>query len=138
MRILFVSTSFPRDLRTYVTGSFQRMKMFIDAIKGIARMDLLFYVPVDVDVSPSAIVSLERQLCKHWRADIRLFLCRRYKRNGLPLKWDLKVGGSLSFFRQDGHADTSYPDQVRAFEKCLDLGPDVIFVHKIASMGPTL
>src|SRR5229473_1106274 len=138
MRLLFVSTSFPRDLRTYVTGSFQRMKMFLDAIKEIAHIDLLFYVPVDVNVSPSATSAVERELCQHWAADIRLFLCPRYKSNQLPSKWNHYFAGSMNFFRQDGHADTSYPEQVQAFENCLGLMPDLIFVHKLASMCPLL
>jgi hypothetical protein len=74
MHILFVSTSFPRDLRTYVSGGFQRMRMFVDALKEIAHLDVLFYVPTDVDTSPAAVSAWERTLSQHWEADLHLFL----------------------------------------------------------------
>ena len=112
--------------------------MFVDAIKEIAQLDLLYYVPVDVDVSHSAVSALERELCRHWDADIRLFLCPRYKSSESQSKWNRYVAGSMSFFRQDGHVATSYPQQVQAFEKCLGLMPDLVFAHKLASMCPLL
>ena len=52
MRVLFVSKYFPVDFATTVHGVFQRLRMFLDAIKTIGQTDVLFYVPTDVDVSP--------------------------------------------------------------------------------------
>ncbi|RMF85105.1 MAG: glycosyltransferase, partial [Nitrospinota bacterium] len=59
-RVLFVSSYFPSNLRTLVHGTFKRMEMFIDALKAVARLDMLFYVRPDQDVSPGAIAALER------------------------------------------------------------------------------
>jgi len=44
MRILFVSRHFPEDLSIKVHGTFKRFQMFIDAIKDIAEIDLLYFV----------------------------------------------------------------------------------------------
>ncbi len=138
MRVLFVSTSFPRDLRTYVTGTFQRTKMFVDACKEIAHIDLLFYVAPDVDTSPAAIRVQECELSRYWDADIRLFFCKRYAGNGIGSKWDYYFAGIGNFFRQEGYVLTSQPQQVRALESCLGLMPDLVFVDKLVSMCPIL
>jgi len=60
MRVLLVSSRFPMDLRRYVSGVFQRMRMFVDAIKEIAELDVLFYTRPELDVSSSTISMLER------------------------------------------------------------------------------
>lgn len=138
MRVLFVSNSYPRDLRTYVTGSFQRMAMFIGAIKQIADIDLLFYVAPDVDTSPSAVSLRERELCEKWNTKIRLHLCKRHAGNGSPSKWDYYFGGMGSFCEQSGYSQTSQPEQVQALEECLRLKPDLIFVHRLSAMCPLL
>jgi glycosyltransferase involved in cell wall biosynthesis len=138
MRVLFVSNSYPRDLRTYVTGSFQRMKTFIDAIRKIADIDLLFYVAPDVDTSPGAVSLRERELCKEWDAKIRLHLCKRHTANGSLSKWDYYFAGTRTLFEQSGYAQTSQAEQVKAFESCVRLKPDIVFVHRLSAMCPLL
>src|ERR1700730_3558440 len=119
MRVLFVSNSYPRDLRTYVTGSFQRMRTFIDAVKQITDIDLLFYVAPDVDISPSAVRHREREVCKQWDAEVRLYLCNCPPGNGSLSKWYYYFTGTGSFFEQPGYVQTSQPVRVKAFENCL-------------------
>ena len=138
MRVLFVSQHLPSDLRILVHGVFKRMRMFIDAIKEIADLDMLFYVRPDMDVSPSAVSTAERALSRHWNAAIRLFLCPRFDHGGVLSKWQLYGAGAFSFFRQVGYADTSGPQQVQALEACLRHHPDAIFAHRLGSMCPLL
>src|SRR5579885_513594 len=138
MRVLFISRHFPVDLQTKIHGIYKRMQMFIDAIKDIAQLDMLFYVPPDVDVSPSSVSNLERSLSKHWDAEIRLFLCPQFKYEGRVSKWKLYGAGAFSFFKQLEYLNTSGPQQVRAFESCLCYKPDAIFVHELGSMCPLL
>ena len=138
MRVLFVSSSFPRDLRTYVSGSYQRMNLFIEAIKEVAQLDLLFYVPPDVDISASAISALERKLAQHWDADIRLFLCSRFQTSDTSSKWNDHFTKMFSFFQQESHAATSRPQQIQALESCLEHSPDLVFAYKLSSMCPLL
>ena len=138
MRVLFVTTHFPRDFRTYVYGVFQRMRLFVDAIKEIAELDFLFYVSEDIDISSSAAAVMERSLLRHWDVEARVFLCRRFdtaqklsmwKRYGLPL---------FRFFKQQGYITTSGPEQVQAFEACVQQRYDLIFVHRLSAMCPAL
>ena len=138
MRVLFVSNSYPRDLRTYVTGSFQRMRMFVDAIKHVADLDLLFYVAPDVAISPAAIRLRETELSRYWDANIRLHFCKRYAGNGQLSKRNYYLAGTGTLFGQSGYVQTSQPEQVRAFESCLNLNPDIIFVHRLSAMCPLL
>jgi glycosyltransferase involved in cell wall biosynthesis len=138
MRILFISTSFPTDLHINVNGKFQRMRMFIEAIKEIAPLDMLFYVPSATDVSPSAVSQLERSFSQYWDADLHLSLCPRFDYPKRFSKWQLYGAGAFNFFRQPGYVDTSGPQQVQAFEACLEQKPEVIFAHRLASMCPPL
>jgi glycosyltransferase involved in cell wall biosynthesis len=138
MQVLFISRHFPHDTHSLVHGVFKRMSMFIDAIKEIAHLDMLFYVRPDMDVSPSTVSALERSLSRHWNAKLRLFLCPRLTREGTPSKWRLYGAGVSSFFRQAGYMDMSGPPQVQALEACLRHKPDVVFAHRLASMCPLL
>jgi len=138
MRILFVSTYFPTDLRTKVHGVFQRMGMFVDAIKQIADIDMLFYVPSDIDTSASNVALWEHALSRHWKTNLRLSLCSRYEPAKPLSKW-LRCGASaVSFFDQPNYFQISKPPQVQALENCLRSKPDAVFVHRLAAMCPLM
>lgn len=138
MRVLFVSNSFPRDLRTNVSGKFQRMKMFVDAIKEMAHLDVLFYVSADMDTSPAAVSAWQRALSQHWEADLHLCLCRHFERSTALSPWRRYGAEMARFFAQPGYIRTSGKQQVQAFEHCLRRKPDVIFAHRLAAMCPPL
>ncbi len=138
MRVLLVSRSLPKDLRTYVSGSFQRLAVFIEAIGPIADLDMLFYVHPDTDVSPGAVAAMERSLSAHWNVDIHLSICPRSQFDERASKWERYVSPALNFFKQPGYRDTSGPRQVAAFETCLSRKPDAIFVQGLDSMCPAL
>lgn len=138
MRALFISRTFPVDLRRSVIGIFKRMEMFIDAIKACAELDMLFYVPSDVDTSPSSVSRLQETLSVHWQAAIRLTLCPRQERKRTLSRWEAYGAGALSFFRQEDYRAMSGPRQVHAFEQCLRREPDLIFAHTLGSMCPVL
>ena len=50
---------------------------FWSALKAIATLDVLFFVPpqVEVDYSPVAIATKQQELSAHWNAAINLCLC---------------------------------------------------------------
>jgi len=138
MRVLFVSESFSRDFSTAAWGTFQRMEMFIQAIKELAALDILFFVPPDVDCSRSTVSSLEETLAERWRAAIRLFLCPRRETEGQGSKWELYGRGVLGVSRQWNYRATSGPQQINALENCLRNKPNMIFAHRFSSMIPLL
>jgi glycosyltransferase involved in cell wall biosynthesis len=136
MRVLFISRHFPKNLQTDVHSTFKRIRMFIDVIKEIAQLDMLFYVSPDIDVSPSSVSELERLLSEHWNAEISLFLCPRFEEH--ISKWKLYATGAFSLFSQVGYVDTCGPRHVQALEACLSRRPDMVFVHRLGSMCPLL
>ena len=128
MRVLFISRYFPGDLRTNVQGVYKRMDMFIDTIKEVASLDILFYVPPDTDTSPYSISKLECSFSLHWNTDIRLFLCpvSMLRHRGQLYKWWFYGTGIFNFFRQLYLHDMSGSLQIQAFEDCLNRKPDAI------------
>ena len=114
------------------------MKLFVDAIKEIAQLDMLFYVRSDRDFSASAVSKLQRSISEHWEAKIRLTLCPKYEAAEPLSKWQLYGARSINFFRQSGCTTTSGARQVQAFEECLQRKPDAIFAKGLPSMCPTL
>src|SRR5437764_43784 len=122
MKVLFVSRSFPTDLRTAVSGTFQRLAMFVEALGGVADVEMLFYVRPGTDVSPSAVSAVERALCSRWSTPVRLFLCSEAEPKESSSRWRLYVKPALSFFHQ--YSETSGNQQVGAFEACLARQPD--------------
>jgi glycosyltransferase involved in cell wall biosynthesis len=117
------------------------MRMFIDGIKEIASLDMLFYVSPDMDVSPPSVSKLERSLSEYWDTNINLFLCplRGFKKKGKMTKfWFYYGAGAFSFFKQSRFISFSGPDQKKAFEDCLSRKPDAIFAHKLYAMCPLM
>lgn len=139
MHILLISTYFPVDFRTSVHGVYKRMETFIEAIKEIASLDMLFYVPTSKRHS-SMNSELEDSLSRHWNADIKLFLCPmpEYNVRSESDKWLYFGKGIYSFFNQKERREVSSEEQVRALERCLERKPDVIFAHRLSAMCPLL
>lgn len=140
MRILFISRSFPDDIRTKVHGIYKRMGMFIEALKGFAELDMLFYVSSDSTFSTSQIKDLESSFSHHWNSNINLFLCPMSEfNNSTTLNKLLSFGkGIVDFHEQPRYAQVSGRKQVQAFEQCLSRKPDAIFAHRLSSMCPLL
>lgn len=140
MRLLFVSKHFPDDPRTKVHGVYKRMGMFIDAIKEIAELDMLFFIPADNNYSPSQISDFERSLRKLWGANINLILApmSEFNDNAELRKWISFARGIFDFHSQKGYAELSGPNQINAFDECLNREPDAIFAHRLPSMCPAL
>lgn len=138
MRFLFISTHFPKDPYSSVVGIFKRMNMFIDAIKEIGTLDMLFYVPHGVDTDSENVSKIEKIFSEYWKADIRLFLCHRFEHSKKISRWQRYVTPSLNFFKQGKYIYTSLPAQIDVFKKCLSLKPDAIFAHRLNAMCPIL
>lgn len=141
MKILFVTSNLPYDLRILVHGVYKRMRMFIDAIKEVASIEMLIFVRPDVEISPSFVSSLERSFLEYWDAEITVFLCPIKKipsKNKFLNRLGNYAAGALSYFRQANSIGTSGQMQVQAFEACLRRHPDAIFAHKLPSMNPLL
>ena len=138
MRILFVSNHFPEDLSTKVHGVYKRFQMFLNAIKEIAEIDLLYYVPARVDTSSSSVHRIEQSLSSHFETSIRLFLCKRSDNSNFITKFRSYTAGAFIFHRQPAYIGSAGINQTQAFETCLGDYPDAIFVHRLGAMCPLL
>jgi glycosyltransferase involved in cell wall biosynthesis len=138
MRVLFISRHFPADLRTCTYGTYQRMGMLIDAIKEIAELDILYYVPPEIEISPAAIAVKQQELSEYWGVPIHLSLCHLFDPPTSTPKLQRHLPGIFNFFDQLLFFGTSRPEQVAAFERCLERQPDLIFVHRLGLMPPLL
>lgn len=138
MRVLFVSNSFPNNLSSSkepsVGGTQRRLDMLIQALGNIAQLDVLFYVPDDIEISPRAIARVEQELSAYWNVKLTLHLCSRFS---LP-KWRHQLEGLFDFSKQSAFINTRGSEQIQAFEDCLDRSPDAIVVQRLQSIYPVL
>jgi glycosyltransferase involved in cell wall biosynthesis len=141
MKILVISRNFPSDFHTKVHGVYQRLRLFLDGIKEIASIDMLFYVSPDLHVHPSFVSQVRRSFLEHWDIEVNLFLfptVRVQEEEKIMDKLYCYFVGSMSLFKQPGYVETSGPQQLQAFEACLHYQPDAIFVDKLQAMCPLL
>jgi len=137
-RALIISSHFPSDPNTYVYGAFRRQRVFIDALKGLAQLDVLFYVRPSMSCSPTEVNEWQRILSQHWETDIHLSLCPGFSPAKPARAWQSHLREMFSFFSQPGYIFASGPQQVRAFNQCLTRSPNFVFVHRLTSMCPVL
>lgn len=138
MRILIISKHFPNKQSTWDIGVFKRFKMFVDAIKEIAEIDLLYYVPHSVETAPYAVSQKERSLSEYFKTAIRLFMCERSDNRNLISKFNKYIFGAFFLYKQPAYSGVTGKRQIRVLEKCLSYNPDAIFVHRLGAMGPVL
>lgn len=138
MHFLFISSTFPKNLRTDVYGIYKRMGLFLDAIKEIASLDMLFYVPRTQDISKSFISQAQHSLSEYFGTKINLNLCTRFENKNKNSFWKTYGAGCFSFFKQSFYEFRSGKQQLRAFEECMSNKPDAIFAHRLNVMPPLL
>lgn len=136
MRILVLSKAFPEDPRTKVHGAHQRLRLFIDALKPVSRLDFLFFVEQRIDTSANSRDHYRRLLSEHWDTDLDLTLVSREPAAGS--RWEMYGPGMLDPFGQPNFLWASGDRQLLALEEALERAPDAVFVHRLASMSPVL
>lgn len=139
MRVLFISSNnFPKDWSVCLNGTRKRQQLLWEAIKEIAHLDLLYYVPPDIEISPEFLTQQECLLRQHLNTDLDLFLCAQQTYLKSLKKWQKHAYGIFDFFSQYLYKGMSGLIQIQAFELCLERKPDVIFVQRLTSMPPVM
>ena len=135
-KILFVSRSFPADFKTATHGSYKRMRTFLEAIQRVSEtMDILFYVPIGADISPSRAMAAEDSLARLW--DVKARVSFSHMADNTRSSWTaLYLAPVTSFFKQLDYSRVSGVAQVAAFDECLKQNPDAIFIHQLHSVSP--
>jgi glycosyltransferase involved in cell wall biosynthesis len=136
MRVLFVSNHLPPHLPTATQGIYKRMGLFMDALKPIAQLEMLFFVAPDADTSAETIARLEADISQHWNVKTKLTLCPTPAQT--PSKFQQQIAGIFNFHHQADYIGTSHPAVVQAFEQCLDRNPDALFIHRLNSLCPAM
>ena len=136
MRVLFITHSFYPYHKS--GGSYNRMLMFVDALRDVEELDMLFYVPSDIDISPKSVQEYKAILQEKWHPRLELFLCPQETKHLSRSKLDHKFRGILDFRQQDIMAVANARTQVEALESCLDRNPDLVFVSHLTSSLPIL
>ena len=137
MRILFISHHYPVDLAKSRQGTFKRMGLFLDALKGIAELDILFFTPPEVDTSPASVDQLEQTLAAAWQIpSLRLFLHPAPGPSQGKLAQQLRGIGS---FYQQNDFFTDGAKKAQTVARCLDKSqPDLVFAHRLNSLAPLM
>jgi glycosyltransferase involved in cell wall biosynthesis len=136
MRILVISHHYPIDLLKSRQGTFKRMGLFIDALKALGNLDILFFTPSDIDTFPANTQYLEQTLAEFWQIDaLRLFL--HPSTGPTQSKLAQQLGGIANFYQQSDFYTTS--DKVQAIANCIkETRPDLIFAHRLNSLAPLM
>jgi len=135
-KILFISRAFPADFKTATHGSYKRMRTFLEAIQRVSKtMDILFYVPIGADISPSRAMAAEDSLARFWSVKAKVSFSHMSDNTGSS--WTaLYLAPVTSFFKQPDYSRVSGAAQVAAFDECLMQNPDAIFIHQLHSVCP--
>ena len=136
MRVLFITHTFYPYHKG--GGTYNRMLMFVDALRDVEELDMLFYVPSDIDISPKSVQEYKAILQEKWHPRLELFLCPQETKHLSRSKLDHKFRGILDFRQQDIMAVANARTQVEALESCLDRNPDLVFVSHLTSSLPIL
>ena len=136
MRVLFITHTFYPYHKS--GGTYNRMLMFVDALRDVEELDMLFYVPSDIDISPKSVQEYKAILQEKWHPRLELFLCPQETKHLSRSKLDHKFRGILDFRQQDIMAVANARTQLEALESCLDRNPDLVFVSHLTSSLPIL
>lgn len=138
MKIGFISSQFPSDLKTSVYGIFKRMGMFVDALKQLGELDMLFYVRPEMRPDARVVSGWETQLAAHFGARLRLDLCGWAPGSPPQGRWQEYISPALSIRKLSPYLHTAQAEQVEAAQHLLARTPDILFVHRLVSMVPVL
>jgi glycosyltransferase involved in cell wall biosynthesis len=128
----------------HVVGSFQRMELFIDAIRPFAPLDMLFFVPARACPSAQQARAHHERLRAKWQgAPRRLHFCPKWD-GGTGIRrapaWARQArclsAGAVSYYPERISFGTSGLRQVAAVRDCLRTRPRAVFAHTLGAMAP--
>ncbi len=114
------------------------MGMFIEALKDMGELDMLFYVDETTPVSREYVEEAEKYLRNRWKANLRLTLCHFATReaaahNGNSF-WNSYIRPALSIYNRGNYSRISGQQQIESFREMLTREPDIIFAHRLDAM----
>jgi glycosyltransferase involved in cell wall biosynthesis len=136
--VLFVTSYLPNDFGRDVHGSFQRMRMFIDAwaVRGWDITFFFFLSPLRALQTDSD--SVREKIKQFWNVGATVKLCVTAAVPELrnPSFYDYYVAPALALRNDPDHGAMCGPEQLRQLSASLAAGPDAIFVFRLEAMLP--
>src|SRR5579862_3339333 len=136
--VLFITSYLPGDFRRDVHGSFQRMRMFIDAwvLKGWEITFFFFISPLRASQTDSD--SVRNKIKQFWNVNAKVELC--VTATALQAKdpsfYDYYIAPALTLRNDPDHGAMCGPEQLRRLSASLANSPDAIFVFRLEAMLP--
>jgi glycosyltransferase involved in cell wall biosynthesis len=140
MKVLFVSDRFPSDAARISSGTFKRMRTFLDALREKASVRLLLYCHYALACDTAKFAAAREFTKEAWGlTDKDLVICPEDEEIEYGSKiWEGYLARALSIHRQLSYVGTSGDAQLAALETCLEEQPDLIFAHRLPAACPLL
>jgi glycosyltransferase involved in cell wall biosynthesis len=142
MRVLVVSPQVPLDFSRSVYGGFQRLRMWLDAIRSLQPdLDILFYPRAGVAAASDA-AAVAQGLREAWDVPAEVTLCEREpddERGGLLARYaNAYLRPALGPSQHTLFRPFLGKRQKAALARCLARSPDIVLFHRPQSAGPAL
>jgi glycosyltransferase involved in cell wall biosynthesis len=136
MRVLVVSPDFPDDMERSVSGTYQRLRTWLDAARATgADLEVLFFPKAHVPGGPDGEAAARRDLAARWGIDARITLCpqdtlpdRGFLERALGPMSDIAAHPRFRPFAGRAHRE--------ALAQSLARSPDTVLFHHLHSMVP--
>ena len=141
MRVLFLSDRWPKNFDEFSYGTAIRMQLMLGALQVRAdHIDLLFFAPPLSELDPATLDAARQRIATDW--GLKSFSLTVVERQTVPERldrlWRDYLRPALDARRQPMLAACGGEEHQAAFEACLTQSPDLIFVHRLASMMPLM
>jgi glycosyltransferase involved in cell wall biosynthesis len=137
MKVLIVTCHLPTDDKTDKHGWFKRIELFIDALKDIAEIHILYYI-IDgqENLNLETTTQIEKNLSNKFNKQVSLYLCPyRMRGNYVGKSIDL----ILSYYNQKRLLASRESLESRVLkEKLQIIKPDIVFFNRLLSILPAL
>ena len=136
--VLFISTYLPGDFARDIHGSYQRMRMFVDAMgqKGW-NIHFLFFVSPQRS-RETDIASAKANIKKFWKVDcsVDISAIRALPEGSTRSFWKYYIAPALSIRHDAEYGPICGPEQLAALTKCLAARPACVFAMGLEAMLP--
>jgi glycosyltransferase involved in cell wall biosynthesis len=134
MKIAVISRSLPGDLELKAAGIYKRLDMFIQGLKLIGELDMLFYVDENIPCTRAYILNLENRLSILWNVNVKLSLCRLLPNRLTNNFSKYYFGPVFSIYNHANFYRIAGEKQVAACRQLISRDPDIVFVHRLNAM----
>ena len=135
-RLLFVTPQYPSDFATATYGGFQRMRVWLEALAGIAEEThiLFFGREEDLRLTPAEV---GMRVAEHWGITASVALCA-FQKAAARGYWAMYGAPAFSWLAHPEFSVASGRRQIEALRESLARRPDVAFFHRLLSISPVL